>query len=78
VKAGRYATEVLWCDTLLLDDGFQYWKLRGRRLDVVSSGDLIPRGAAVPILPPPAAASWWRRFRPGRGHDRKKTGRPAC
>jgi len=37
VKSGRYAIEKYGCDTLLLDDGFQYWKLRGRRMDVVSS-----------------------------------------
>ena len=37
VKAGRYAIEKYGCDTLLLDDGFQYWKLRGRRRDVVLS-----------------------------------------
>src|ERR1051325_3168550 len=30
VKSGRYAIEKFGCDTLLLDDGFQYWKLRGR------------------------------------------------
>jgi tetraacyldisaccharide 4'-kinase len=35
VKGGRYAIEKFGCDTLLLDDGFQYWKLRGRRHDVV-------------------------------------------
>lgn len=35
VKAGRYAIEKFGCDTLLLDDGFQYWKLRGRRRDIV-------------------------------------------
>jgi tetraacyldisaccharide 4'-kinase len=35
VKSGRYAIEKFGCDTLLLDDGFQYWKLRGRRLDLV-------------------------------------------
>jgi tetraacyldisaccharide 4'-kinase len=35
VKSGRYAIEKFGCDTLLLDDGFQYWKLKGRRLDVV-------------------------------------------
>src|ERR1700753_3835736 len=27
VKSGRYAIEKFGCDTLLLDDGFQYWKL---------------------------------------------------
>jgi tetraacyldisaccharide 4'-kinase len=35
VKSGRYAIEKFGCDTLLLDDGFQYWKLAGRRLDIV-------------------------------------------
>ncbi len=35
VKSGRYAVEKFGCDTLLLDDGFQYWRLRGRRHDVV-------------------------------------------
>ncbi|MGO8679090.1 MAG: tetraacyldisaccharide 4'-kinase [Limisphaerales bacterium] len=35
VKSGRYAIQKFGCDTLLLDDGFQYWKLRGRRLDIV-------------------------------------------
>jgi len=52
VKAGRYAIEHFGCDTLLLDDGFQYWKLRGRRRDIVlidcqqpfGNGRLLPRG----------------------------------
>lgn len=52
VKAGRYAVEKFGCDTLLLDDGFQYWKLHGKRLDVVlvdcqqpfGNGYLLPRG----------------------------------
>lgn len=52
VKSGRYAIEKFGCDTLLLDDGFQYWHLRGRRHDVVlidrqqpfSNGHLLPRG----------------------------------
>ncbi len=52
VKSGRYAIEKFGCDTLLLDDGFQYWKLRGRRLDIVlvdrqepfGNEQLIPRG----------------------------------
>ncbi|MBO94328.1 MAG: tetraacyldisaccharide 4'-kinase [Opitutales bacterium] len=53
VKAGRYAIDKFGCDTLLLDDGFQYWKLRGRRRDVVlidrqqpfgNNGKLLPRG----------------------------------
>ena len=35
VKAGRYAIEKFGCDTLLLNDGFQYWKLAGRRRDIV-------------------------------------------
>src|SRR3989454_462318 len=34
VKSGRYAIEKFGCDTLLLDDGFQYWKLAGRRRDI--------------------------------------------
>jgi tetraacyldisaccharide 4'-kinase len=52
VKSGRYAIEKFGCDTLLLDDGFQYQKLSGRRQDVVlvdcqepfGNGMLIPRG----------------------------------
>jgi tetraacyldisaccharide 4'-kinase len=52
VKAGRYAIEQYGCDTLLLDDGFQYWKLHGRRLDIVlvdcqqpfGNEFLLPRG----------------------------------
>ena len=53
VKAGRYAIDKYGCDTLLLDDGFQYWKLKGRRRDVVlidrqqpfgNNGKLLPRG----------------------------------
>lgn len=52
VKAGRYAIEKYGCDTLLLDDGFQYWDLRGRRHDVVlidrqqpfGNEHLLPRG----------------------------------
>src|SRR5690349_16124666 len=52
VKAGRYAIEQFACDTLLLDDGFQYWKLRGRRQDIVlvdcqqpfGNERLLPRG----------------------------------
>jgi tetraacyldisaccharide 4'-kinase len=35
VRSGRYAVEKFGCDILLLDDGFQYWKLRGRRRDIV-------------------------------------------
>jgi len=52
VKSGRYAIEKFGCDTLLLDDGFQYWKLRGRRQDIVlidrqqpfGNEWLLPRG----------------------------------
>jgi len=52
VKAGRYAIEQFGCDTLLLDDGFQYWKLAGRRRDIVlidaqlpfGNEQLLPRG----------------------------------
>jgi tetraacyldisaccharide 4'-kinase len=52
VKSGRYAIEKFGCDTLLLDDGFQYWKLRGRRQDIVlvdrqqpfGNERLLPRG----------------------------------
>ncbi len=52
VKSGRYAIEKFACDTLLLDDGFQYWKLRGRRQDIVlidcqqpfGNERLLPRG----------------------------------
>src|SRR5260221_14062876 len=35
VKSGRYAIEKFGWDTLLLDDGFQYWKLRGGREGIV-------------------------------------------
>ncbi len=52
VKSGRYAIEQFGCDTLLLDDGFQYWKLAGRRHDIVlvdaqqpfGNEHLLPRG----------------------------------
>src|SRR4051794_678326 len=52
VKAGRYAIEKFGCDTLLLDDGFQYWQLRGRRQDIVlvdcqqpfGNERMLPRG----------------------------------
>ena len=62
VKSGRYAIEKFGCDTLLLDDGFQYWKLRGRRHDVVlvdcqqpfGNEHLIPRGT---LREPPAQLS---------------------
>jgi tetraacyldisaccharide 4'-kinase len=59
VKSGRYAIEHFGCDTLLLDDGFQYWDLRGRRHDVVlidrqqpfGNEKLLPRGT---LREPPA------------------------
>jgi len=52
VKSALYAIEKFGCDTLLLDDGFQYWKLRGRRRDIVlvdcqqpfGNQYLLPRG----------------------------------
>jgi tetraacyldisaccharide 4'-kinase len=52
VKSGRFAIEKFGCDTLLLDDGFQYWRLAGRRQDVVlidcqqpfGNEHLAPRG----------------------------------
>src|SRR5882757_5029398 len=52
VKSGRFAIEKFGCDTLLLDDGFQYWKLAGRRRDIVlvdcqqpfGNEHLLPRG----------------------------------
>jgi tetraacyldisaccharide 4'-kinase len=52
VKSGRYAIEKFGCDTLLLDDGFPYWGLCGRRHDVVlvdrqqpfGNEHLLPRG----------------------------------
>src|SRR2546427_10727266 len=66
VKSGRYAIEKFGCDTLLLDDGFQYWKLRGRRMDIVlvdfqqpfGNERLLPRGT---LREPPshlARAKW--------------------
>src|SRR6204780_2460230 len=52
VKSGRYAIEKFGCDTLVLDDGYQYWELRGRRHDAVlvdrqqpfGNEHLLPRG----------------------------------
>ncbi|MEN7973294.1 MAG: tetraacyldisaccharide 4'-kinase [Verrucomicrobiota bacterium] len=51
VKAGKYAIKELGCDTLILDDGFQYLTL-GHRLDIAlvdrtnpfGGGYLLPRG----------------------------------
>jgi tetraacyldisaccharide 4'-kinase len=51
VKSGRYAIEKLGCDTLILDDGFQYLALKHRveivlvdRRNPFGSGYLLPRG----------------------------------
>ena len=62
VKAGLFAIEKFGCDTLLLDDGYQYWRLRGRRHDVVlvdcqqpfGNEHLLPRGT---LREPPAHLS---------------------
>ncbi|MBM4153446.1 MAG: tetraacyldisaccharide 4'-kinase [Lentisphaerae bacterium] len=51
VKSGRYAIQKLGCDTLILDDGFQYLRLK-HRLDIAlvdrtnpfGHGRLLPRG----------------------------------
>ncbi len=62
VKSGRYAVQKFGCDILLLDDGFQYWKLRGRRKDIVlvdcqqpfGNEHMLPRGTLRE--PPPHLA----------------------
>src|SRR6266436_657154 len=51
VKSGRYAIEKFGCDTLLLDDGFQYWKLAGRRRDIVLIDCQQPFGNNEQLLP---------------------------
>ena len=51
VKAGKYAVRKLGCDTLVLDDGFQYLKIH-QRTDIVlvdytnpfGYGNVLPRG----------------------------------
>lgn len=51
VKSGKYAIRLLGCDTLILDDGFQYLSLK-HRLDIVlvdatnpfGNGHVLPRG----------------------------------
>ena len=51
VKAGRYAVKRLGCDTIILDDGFQYQKLK-HSVEVVlvdstnpfGNGNMLPRG----------------------------------
>lgn len=51
VKAGRYAIEKFGADTLILDDGLQYLKLKGRlnlllvdTTNPFGNGSLLPRG----------------------------------
>ena len=51
VNAGRFAIDKYGCDTLLLDDGFQYWKLKGRRRDVVLIDCQQPFGNNEKLLP---------------------------
>ena len=51
VKAGEYAIKKFGCDTLILDDGFQYLPLKGRlnlllvdKTNPFGNGFLLPRG----------------------------------
>jgi tetraacyldisaccharide 4'-kinase len=51
VKAGRYAIKHFGCDTLVLDDGFQYLPIKGRlnlllvdKTNPWGNGRLLPRG----------------------------------
>ncbi len=51
VKAGEYAIKKFGCDTLVLDDGFQYLPLKGRlnlllvdKTNPFGNGQLLPRG----------------------------------
>ncbi len=51
VKAGAYAIKKFGCDTLILDDGFQYLPLKGRlnlllvdKTNPFGNGSLLPRG----------------------------------
>lgn len=51
VKAGRYAIKEMGCDTLILDDGYQYLKLRSQinlllidQQNPFGNGCLLPRG----------------------------------
>jgi tetraacyldisaccharide 4'-kinase len=51
VKAGAYAIKKYGCDTLVLDDGFQYLPLKGRlnlllidKTNPFGNGNLLPRG----------------------------------
>ena len=51
VKAGTYAIKKFGCDTLVLDDGFQYLPLKGRlnlllvdKSNPFGNGEMLPRG----------------------------------
>src|SRR5690606_21000476 len=51
VKAGAYSIKKYGCDTLVLDDGFQYLPLKGRlnlllvdKTNPFGNGQLLPRG----------------------------------
>jgi len=51
VKAGAYAIKKFGCDTLILDDGFQYLPLKGRlnlllvdKTNPFGNGHMLPRG----------------------------------
>ena len=51
VKSGAYAIKKFGCDTLVLDDGFQYLPLKGRlnlllvdKTNPFGNGQLLPRG----------------------------------
>lgn len=51
VKSGRYAIRTLGCDTLILDDGFQYMSLKSRiqivlvdKTNPFGNGFVLPRG----------------------------------
>jgi tetraacyldisaccharide 4'-kinase len=51
VKAGAYAIKKFGCDTLILDDGFQYLPLKGRlnlllvdKTNPFGNGQMLPRG----------------------------------
>ena len=58
VKSGRYAIKKFGCDTLVLDDGFQYQRLKHSR-DIVlvdktnpfGNGNLLPRGVLREHIP---------------------------
>src|SRR5262245_35262259 len=62
VKSGRYAIEKFGCDTLLLDDGFQDWKVAVLRRDIVlidfqtpfGNEHMLPRGT---LREPPSHVS---------------------